>query len=115
MSTCLACGHANVLGTVFYDECGYDLMSTAHGHRAMVDDMAAIPAIAHTAAGLRPGRVTTDDAAAAASMFVPAGPDASDDEGTQAPTKTAAPPDGAAAHPSSALAGSGSIQPAAAT
>ena len=114
MSHCLVCGHANVLGTLFCDECGYDLTSTAHARRAMADGTAATSAMAGTAAGMWPGRVTTDDAAAAASMFVPAGPDASDDEGTQAPTKTAAPPDGGAVHPSSALVGSGSIQPAAA-
>src|SRR5947209_6730839 len=115
MSNCLVCGHANVLGTLFCDECGYDLTSTAHGHRAMADAMAAIPAMADSAAGMRPGRVTTGDTAAAASSFAPAGPDASDHELTQAPTKTAAPPDSGAVHPSSALAGSGSIQPAAAT
>jgi hypothetical protein len=115
MSNCLACGHTNVLGTLFCDECGYDLTATAHGHRTMADAMAAIPAMAGTAAGLRPGRVTTVDTAAAASSVAPAGPDASDDELTPAPTKTAAPPDGGAAHPSSAWAGSGSIQPAAAT
>ena len=105
MSTCLACGHANVLGTLFCDECGYDLTSTAHGRRAM----------AGTAAGLRPGPLTTGNTAAAASSFAPAGPDASDDEGSQAPTKTAAPPDDGAVHPSSALVGSGSIQPTAAS
>ena len=115
MSSCLVCGHANVLGTLFCNECGYDLTSTAHGHRAMVDAMDSIPAMASTAAGPRPGRVTPGDTAAAASSFAPAGPDVSDDELTQAPTKTAAPPDGGAAHPSSALAGSGAIQPAAAT
>ena len=105
MSTCLACGHANVLGTLFCDECGYDLTSTAHGRRAMTD----------TAAGLRLGHLTMGDTAAAASSVAPAEPDASADEATQAPTKTAAPPDGGAVHPSSALVGSGSIQPAVAT
>jgi hypothetical protein len=115
MSTCLACGHANVLGTLFCDECGYDLTSTAHGRPAMADAMAAIPAMVDTAAGLRPGPLTTGDTAAAASSFAPAEPDASDDELPQAPTKTAAPPDGGAVHRSSALAESGSMQPAAAT
>ena len=105
MSTCLACGHANVLGTLFCDECGYDLTSTAHGRRAM----------AETAAGMRLGHLTTGDTAAAASSLAPAGPDASDDELTRAPAKTAAPPDDGAVHPSSALAGSGSMQPAVAT
>ena len=105
MSHCLVCGHANVLGTLFCDECGYDLTSTAHGRRAMVD----------TAVDLRPGPPTTGNTAAAASSFAPAGPDASDDELPQTPTKTAAPPDDGAVQPSSALAGSGSMQPAAAT
>jgi hypothetical protein len=81
----------------------------------MADDMPLTPAMAGTAASTRPGRVTTGDTAAAASLFVPAGPDASDDEGAQAPTKNAVPRDGRAAHPSSAFAGSGSIQPAAAS
>ena len=114
MSTCLACGRANVLGTLFCDECGYDLTSTAHGRRAMADAMATIPATASTTAGMRSGPLTTGDTAAAASSLAPAGPDASDDELTRAPTKTAAPPGGGTVHPSSALAGSGSIQPAAA-
>jgi hypothetical protein len=105
MSTCLACGHANVLGTLFCDECGYDLTSTAHGRHVMAD----------TAAGTRPGRLTLGDTAAAASSLASAGPDASDDERPQAPTKSAAPPGGGALHPSSAPAGSGSMQPAAAT
>jgi hypothetical protein len=115
MSNCLVCGHANVLGTLFCDECGYDLTSTAHGRRAMADGMAATSAIAGTAAGMRPGRMTTGDTAAAASGFAPARPDAIDDEGTQAPTKNAAPRDGRAEHHSSAFAGSGSVQPAVAT
>ena len=115
MSTCLACGHATVLGTLFCDECGYDLTSTAHGRPAMADAMAAIPAMVDTAAGLRPGPLTTGDTAAAASSFAPAGPDVSDDELPWAPSKTAASPDGGAVHPSSALAGPGSMQPAAAT
>jgi FHA domain len=114
MSTCLVCGHANVLGTLFCDECGSDLTSTAHGRRAMADAMAAIPAMADTAAGMRPGPLTTGDTAAAASSFAPAGPDASDNERPQAPTKSAAPPDGGAVRASAALAGSGSVQPAAA-
>ena len=105
MSTCLACGHTNVLGTLFCDECGYDLTSTAHGRRVMVD----------TAAGTRPGRLTTGDTATAASSLAPAGPDVSDDDLPQASTKTAAPPGGGALHPSSTPAGSGSMQPAAAT
>jgi FHA domain len=114
VSTCLACGHANVLGTLFCDECGYDLTSTAHGRRAMADAMATIPATASTAAGLQSGPLTTGDTVEAASSFARAGLDASDDELTQAPAKTAGPPDGGAMHPSSAVAGSGSIQPAAA-
>jgi FHA domain-containing protein len=115
MSTCLACGHANVLGTLFCDECGYDLTSTAHGPCAMGDAMAGMAAMTETAAGMWPGRLTTADTAAAASIFAPAGPDASDDELPWAPTKTAAPPDDGAVHPSSTPAGSGSMQPAMAT
>jgi hypothetical protein len=111
MSNCLVCGHTNVLGTLFCDECGYDLTSTAHGCRAT----AATPAMTGTTAGMSPGRVTTGDTVAAASTFAPAGRDEIDDEGTQAPTKNAAPRDGGAARSEAAFAGSGSIQPAAAS
>ena len=115
MSTCLVCGHANVLGTLFCDECGYDLTSTAHARRAMADGTAATSAMAGTAAGMWPGRVTPGDTAAAASTFAPAGLDGIADEGTQAATTYAAPRDSGAEHPSSARAGSGSLQPAAAS
>jgi hypothetical protein len=115
MSNCLACGHANVLGTLFCDECGYDLTSTIHGRRAMADAMGGMAAMADTAVGMWPGPLTTGDTATAASSVASAGSDASDDELTQAPTKTAAPPDDGAVLPSSALAGSGSSPPAVAT
>jgi FHA domain len=115
MSNCLVCGHANVLGALFCDECGYDLTSTAHGHRVMPDGMAATSAMAGTAAGMQPGCVTTGGTAGAASGSAPDRPDEIDDDLIQAPTKNATPRDGGAAHPSSAFAASGSIQPAAAS
>jgi hypothetical protein len=117
MSICLVCGHANVVGTLFCGECGYDLTSTAGGRRAMADGAAAPSAMAGAAAGIWPGRVTTGEGAAAASTLAPAGPDEIADEGTQAATMNAAPRDGdgGAEHPSSARAGSGSLQLAAAS
>jgi hypothetical protein len=115
MSICLACGHANVLGTLFCDECGYDLTSTARGRRAMVDGTAATSAMAGTAVGIRPGPLTPGETAVDASTFAPAGPDEIADEGTQAATAHAAPRDGGAEHPSSAHAASGSLQPATAS
>jgi hypothetical protein len=73
--------------------------------------------MAGTAAGTRSGPLSTGDTVAAASRFAPTGSDAIDDEdeSTQAPTRNAAPRDGVGARPASAVAGSGSTQPAAAS
>ena len=113
MSYCLVCGYANVVGTLFCEECGYDLTSGGQGHPQTGNGVAATPATAGaTDAGLHHGGVPAEDTAAA-SRLAPAVPGATATEAMPARPQSAAPREGVAGPAAPASAAPGSIQPVA--